>query len=175
MSQSGPRLRAPAPDNPALHRSRAAKLSSSSDAKSGGSEHAHRPLAARPAARLRSRPRRQSHGSRRVTPELGLSSRQCQQQLLETAATVICVRNRSLCFGFSVATLEHGVSRAPRLWPELGPRLLLRGHLPTKAFFSHSSGKGRLWPQARPSFHSSRSLSQNPPKGAMTLTSTCGS
>lgn len=60
----------------------------------------------------------------RVTPELELLSRQCQQQLLETTDTVISVHNRSLCLGFLITRLEdrkRTLARVTRLWSALGP------------------------------------------------------
>lgn len=103
-----------------------------------------------------------------VTPEPGLLSKRCQQQLLETAEAVISVLNRSLCLGFPIAHLEdrkRTLTRVTRLWPPLGPLLLFGCRLPMEAFFRHSDGNSLIvsWPQARSPFHSyCYLLSKNP-------------
>lgn len=104
-----------------------------------------------------------------VTPELGLLSKRCQQQLLETTEAVISVLNRSLRLGFPIAHLEdrkRTLTRVARLWPALGPLLPAGGHLPTQAFFRHADGNSLIvsWPQARSPFHRSRYLVSKKPK-----------
>lgn len=95
-----------------------------------------------------------------VTLELGLLSKWCQQQLLETTEAVISVLNRSLCLDFPITHLEDRkwtLTRVTRLWPALGLLLLAGGRLPTQAFFRHADGNSLIvsWPQARSPFHRS--------------------
>jgi hypothetical protein len=102
----------------------------------------------------------QDHSSTWATPGLELLSRQCQQQLLETADTVISVHNTSLCLGFLITHLEdrkRTLTRVTRLRSTLGLLLLPGGHLPKQAFFRHTNGNSQIvsWPWAWSPFHSS--------------------